>query len=75
MLRNEFIEIIKTIPKDKIVFIDEFWIEDNTYLNCGSSSIGRMCAMAKKAYQHTRIVGIVSGISNGKVIAHFLFDG
>ncbi|WP_342638568.1 transposase [Orientia tsutsugamushi] len=75
MLRNEFIEIIKTIPKDKIVFIDEFGIEDNAYLNCGSSSIGRMCAMAKKAYQHTRMVGIVSGISNGKVIAHFLFDG
>ncbi|KJV75479.1 IS630 family transposase [Orientia tsutsugamushi] len=50
MLRNEFIEIIKTIPKDKIVFIDEFGIEDNAYLNCGSSSIGRMCAMAKKAY-------------------------
>ncbi|KJV51035.1 IS630 family transposase [Orientia tsutsugamushi] len=31
--------------------------------------------MAKKAYQHTRMVGMVAGLSNGKVIAHFLFDG
>ncbi|WP_371220178.1 hypothetical protein ACA348_00475 [Orientia tsutsugamushi] len=30
--------------------------------------------MAKKAYQHTRMVGMVAGISNGKVIAYFLFD-
>lgn len=48
MLRNEFIEIIKSISKDKIVFIDEFGIEDNVYLNYGSSFIGRMCAMWKK---------------------------
>ncbi|KJV71396.1 putative transposase [Orientia tsutsugamushi str. UT76] len=31
--------------------------------------------MAKKAYQHTRMVGMVAGLFNGKVIAHFLFDG
>ncbi|SPR05169.1 IS630 family transposase [Orientia tsutsugamushi str. Gilliam] len=32
-------------------------------------------AMAKKAYQHTRMVCMVAGLSNGKVIAYFLFDG
>ncbi|KJV51080.1 Uncharacterised protein [Orientia tsutsugamushi] len=39
MLRNECIERIKIILKDKIVFIDEFGIEDNAYLNYRSSSI------------------------------------
>ncbi|KJV57369.1 IS630 family transposase [Orientia tsutsugamushi] len=48
MLRNEFIEIIKTIPKDKIVFIDEFGIEDNAYLNCGSSSIDTVLKIKKR---------------------------
>lgn len=51
MLRNEFIETIKTIPKDKTVFIDNSGIEDNAYRNYESSSIGSR-RYGEKAYQH-----------------------
>ncbi|WP_155730061.1 hypothetical protein [Orientia tsutsugamushi] len=50
MSRNEFIERMKAIPKDKIVFIDKSGIEYNACCNYGLNSIGRMC-YGEKAYQ------------------------
>ncbi|QES95869.1 hypothetical protein [Orientia tsutsugamushi] len=50
MSRNEFIERMKAIPKDKIVFIDKSGIEYNACRNYGLNSIGRMC-YGEKAYQ------------------------
>lgn len=58
MLRNEFIETIKTIPKDKTVFIDNSGIEDNAYRNYESSSIGSR-RYGEKAYQHIQRVGMI----------------
>ncbi len=34
-MRNEFIEKIRLIPKDKLVFIDESGVEDNATIEYG----------------------------------------
>ncbi|KJV51388.1 putative transposase [Orientia tsutsugamushi str. Gilliam] len=50
MLRDEFIEKIKQISKENLVFIDESRIEDNACREYGWSIKGTRC-YGNKAYQ------------------------
>lgn len=73
-LRNEFIEKIKLIPKDKLVYLDESGIEDNACREYGWSIIGQRC-YGEKVYQHKSRISMIAGICDGKLIAPVMFEG
>jgi hypothetical protein len=47
-LRDEFISTISKIEKDRLVFLDESGIEDNSCSPCGWSNKGSRCYGAKQ---------------------------
>ena len=73
-LRNEFIEAIKIIPEENIVYIDESGIEDNACRDHGWSSRGDRC-YGEKLYQHTTRISMIAGLCKGQVLAPFMFEG
>ena len=73
-MRDEFIEKIKTITKDKLVYIDESGIEDNACKEYGWSVVGERC-YGEKAYQHSSRISMIAGLCSGKIIAPVIFDG
>ena len=72
--RQEFQEIIKDIPKDKLVFIDESGIEDNACPERGWSRKGARC-YGEKIYQHKRRVSMIAGLRDKQIIAPVVFEG
>ncbi len=73
-MRNEFIEKIKVIPKDKLVFIDESGIEDNATIEYGWSKQGTRC-YGEKVYQHNGRISMIAGLCKGNIIAPIIFEG
>ncbi|KJV93349.1 IS630 family transposase [Orientia tsutsugamushi] len=74
MLRDEFIEKIKQISKENLVFIDESGIEDNACREYGWSIKGTRC-YGNKAYQHKSRVSMIAGLCNNQIIAPVIFEG
>ncbi len=73
-LRSEFIEKIKFITKEKLVFIDESGIEDNACREYGWSRLWQRC-YGEKIYQHKRRISMIAGLCNNKIIASLIFEG
>ncbi|WP_109490080.1 IS630 family transposase [Orientia tsutsugamushi] len=74
VLRDEFIEKIKQISKENLVFIDESGIEDNACREYGWSIKGTRC-YGNKAYQHKSRVSMIAGLCNNQIIAPVIFEG
>jgi transposase len=72
--RTEFIEEIKKIGKEQLVFLDELGIEDNAIPLYGWSTKGTRC-YDKRAYRHKRRVSMIAGLCNGNIIAPIIFEG
>ncbi|SPR14119.1 IS630 family transposase [Orientia tsutsugamushi] len=68
MLRNEFIEKIKQISKENLVFIDELGIEDNACREYEWSIKSTRC-YCNKAYQHKSRNSMIAGLCNNQIIA------
>jgi hypothetical protein len=73
-LRDEFISTISKIEKDRLVFLDESGIEDNSCSPCGWSNKGSRCYGAKQFQRQVRI-SMIGGLHNKKLIAPVIFDG
>ncbi|WP_339042166.1 IS630 family transposase [Candidatus Lariskella endosymbiont of Hedychridium roseum] len=73
-LRHEFIEKIKTITRDKIVYLDESGIEDNACKGYGCSILGERC-YGEKVYQHKTRISMIAGLCNCNLIAPVIFEG
>lgn len=73
-LRQEFIEAIKIIAKENLVFIDESGIEDNACREYGWSLVGNRC-YGEKVYQHSSRISMIAGLCNNRVIAPCIFEG
>ncbi|EER21259.1 MULTISPECIES: IS630 family transposase [spotted fever group] len=73
-LRNEFIEKITTIDKDKLVFLDESGIEDNACREHGWSPKGERC-YGEKVYQHKHRISMIAGLFNSNIVAPLIFEG
>ncbi|XVN41544.1 MAG: IS630 family transposase [Rickettsia endosymbiont of Argas persicus] len=73
-LRNEFIEKLKTIAKQDLVFIDESGIEDNSCRERVWSLIGQRC-YGEKVYQHKSRISIIAGLCHKEIIALVIFEG
>lgn len=73
-LRDEFISTISKIAKDRLVFLDESGIEDNSCSTHGWSNKGSRCYGAKQ-FQHKRRISMIGGLRNKKLIAPVIFDG
>ncbi|SPR13884.1 IS630 family transposase [Orientia tsutsugamushi] len=74
MLRNKFIEKIKQISKENLVFIDELGMEDNACSEYGWSIKGTRC-YGNKAYQHKAKGSMIARPCNNKIIAPVIFEG
>ncbi|KJV72883.1 DDE superendonuclease family protein [Orientia tsutsugamushi str. TA716] len=66
MLRNEFIEKVKQISKENLVFIDELGIEDNACREYRWSIKGTRC-YGNKAYQYKSRVSMIAGLCNNQI--------
>lgn len=73
-LRHEFIEKIKTITRDKRVYLDESGIEDNACKEYGWSILGERC-YGEKVYQHKTRISMIAGLCNCNLIAPVIFEG
>lgn len=73
-LRNEFIEQIKQIPQEKLVFLDESGAEDNMTREYGWSIKGSRC-YGEKVYQHKERISMIAALCNGNIIAPLIFEG
>lgn len=73
--RSDYLEAIKTIAADKLVYVDESGIEMNITQDKGWGKKGKILKATKsgKYYQRTNIIaGLVGG---KKLIAPFVFNG
>lgn len=73
-LRDEFIEKVKNIDKQRLVFIDESGIEDNACRDHGWSTKGQRC-YGEKIYQHKSRVSMIAGLCDKEIIAPIIFEG
>lgn len=67
-------EIIKNIPKERLVYIDESGMEDNACIEYGWSLKGQRC-FGEKAFRHKRRVSMMAGLCNGEIMASAVFEG
>lgn len=72
--REEYLELIKEIPKQNLVYIDESGIEETINKEKGWGKRGQILLGIKsgKYYQRTNIIG---GYVNKKIIAPLVFHG
>lgn len=71
--RSEFVDAIRNIKEENIVYIDESGIENNISKESGWGKKGKpiFCTKSGKYYKRTNII---AGITKGKIIAPFTFE-
>jgi len=62
------------MPIEKLVYLDESGIEDNSCPVNGWSLKGSRC-FDKKVFQHKRRVSMIAGFCNDSIIAPLVFEG
>ena len=72
--RQEFLEKIRAIRPEDLVFSDETGIDDNEVKRTGWSPRGRRCNAIKKAERITRF-NITAALNMNLLFAPFLFEG
>ena len=72
--RIKFIEELKGLNQEQLVFLDESGVEDNASPLYGWSIRGSRC-YGKRAYQHKRRVSMIAGLCSKEIIAPVVFEG
>ncbi len=72
--RKKFLEEIKDIDPDNIIFSDETGIDDNEVVSFGWSPRGKRCYAQKKAERKTRY-NITAALNSNLLLAPFVFEG
>ena len=72
--RAEYLEKIKDIPKEKLVYIDESGIEINMKKERGWGKIGEKILSQISGKFYSRI-NVIAGIVNNKPIAPYKYTG
>ena len=72
--RAEYQELIKDIPKEKLVYIDESGIEMNLCKDRGWSKRGEKL-LGKKSGKYYERTNIIAGYVNRKSLAPMIFNG
>lgn len=72
--RNKYLDEIKDIAWDKLVYIDESGIEMNIVQDKGWGLVGQIL-QAKKSGKYFERTNIVAGLGANKPIAPFVFNG
>ena len=71
---KEFIEQIKQIPVERLVYLDESGAEDNIIFTHGYSLEGKRC-YGKKEFRHKIRVSKIAALRNRTLFAPFVFTG
>ena len=71
---KEFIEQIKQIPVERLVYLDESGAEDNIAFTHGYSLEGERCYGIKE-FRHKIRVSKIAALRNGTLFAPFVFTG
>jgi len=72
--REAYLEQIKDIDPENIVYSDETGIDDNEVLFTGWAPCGERCCAQKKAARKTRY-NITAALNSNRLFAPFLFEG
>ena len=72
--REKYLEKIKDIPKEKLVYLDESGIEQAICKDKGWGKIGEILKREKSGKYYMR-TNIIAGYVNKKSIAPFVFTG
>lgn len=72
--RRKYLEDIKDIEEDKLVYIDESGIEVNITKDRGWGKKGKVLK-ATKSGKHYERTNIIAGLASNKSIAPFVFEG
>ena len=71
---KKFIEQIKQIPVERLVYLDESGAEDNITFTHGYSLKGKRC-YGKKEFRHKVRVSKIAALRNKSLFAPFVFTG
>ena len=72
--REKYQEMIKTISKDRLVYVDESGIDPSISKERGWSKVGEVIH-GKKSGKSFQRVNVIAGLNEGKSIAPFYFYG
>ncbi len=72
--REEYLELIKDIEKEKLVYLDERGIDMNTCKERGWGKIGEVL-IEKKSGKYYERMNIIAGYVNRETIAPMVFNG
>ena len=72
--REEYKKLIKEIPKEKLVYIDESGIEETLVKDRGWCQKGKKL-LGKKSGKYYQRTNIIAGLVNKKSIAPMIFNG
>ena len=72
--REDYLELIKDITRDKLVYLDESGIEMNICKDRGWGKKGKVIP-AQKSGKHFERANIIAGLRDNKSLAPFVFNG